>query len=77
MSFGMLRVTISKQITCNEGVRTPCAPEVHSYEDYISPFFAVKYVTIEAALVNNIVPDPLQPSMHAHDLAFMRFRASK
>jgi hypothetical protein len=37
---------------------------------------AVKYVTIEAALVNDIVPDPLQPSMHAHDLSFMRFRAS-
>ena len=28
-----------------------------------------------AALVNNIVTDALQASMHAHDLAFMRFRA--
>jgi hypothetical protein len=48
--------------------------EGHFYEDHIPPFFAVKYVTIEAALVNYIVPNQLQPSMHAHDFAFMRLR---
>ena len=71
-----VRQTPNRSLVTRE-YELPCAPEVHSYEDYISPFFAVKYVTIEAALVNYIVPDPLQPSMHAHDLAFMRFRASK
>ncbi len=35
----------------------------------------MKYVTNEAAVVNDIVPDPLQPSMHAHHLAFIRLRA--
>ena len=28
-----------------------------------------EYVTVEAALVNCIVPDPLQPTMHPHDSA--------
>jgi hypothetical protein len=36
-------------------------------------FLAVKYETIAAALVNYIVSDPFEPSMH-HS-AFMRFRA--
>ena len=58
-------------ITCNEGHELPCTTEVHSYEDYNSPFSSVKYVTIDAVLVNDIVPDPLQSSMHVHDLAFM------
>jgi len=35
----------------------------------------VKYVTVEAALVNCIVPEPLQPTMHPHETAFMWFRA--
>ena len=28
-----------------------------------------EYVTVEAALVNCIVPDPLQPTMYPHDSA--------
>jgi hypothetical protein len=32
-------------------------------------------VTIEAALVNSILPDALQPTVHPHDSTFMWFRA--
>ena len=44
---------------------------VQLYEEHTSPLLAVKYVTVEAALVNYIVPDPLQATMHPHDSAFM------
>ena len=42
---------------------------VQLYEEDTSPLLAVKYVTVETALVNCIVPDPLQPTMHPHDSA--------
>jgi hypothetical protein len=41
-------------------------------EEHNTAFLAVKYATIAAALVNYIVSDPFEPSMH-HS-AFMRFR---
>ena len=34
---------------------------------------AEKYVKIEPALVNSIVPDALQPTAHAHVSALVRF----
>jgi hypothetical protein len=41
-------------------------------EDHNTAFLTVKYATIAAALVNYIVSDPFEPTMH-HS-AFMRFR---
>jgi hypothetical protein len=57
-----VRQTPNRSLVTRE-YELPCAPEV---QDYNSPFFAVKYVTIEAELVNDIVPDPLQPRACMH-----------
>jgi type III secretory pathway component EscS len=48
---------------------------VQFYEEHNTAFLAVKHVTIAAALVNYIVSDPLQPTTHLQDSAFMRFCA--
>jgi hypothetical protein len=47
-----------------------------SCDEHVSKFFG-GYLLSDAALVKYVMPDSLQPSFHAHDLAFMRFPASK
>jgi hypothetical protein len=56
-------------------VRISLRTRARFHEQHNCPFLAEKYVTIEAALVNCSVPDPLQSTMHPHDSAFMSFRA--
>ena len=69
--FACLHATCSNKIMGIEGITNAVHKLVQFYEEHTSPFLEVKYVTIEAALVNCIVLDPLQSTMNPHDSEFM------
>jgi hypothetical protein len=64
-----LHATYSNKIKGNEGITNFLARSLS--RQYNCPFLVEKYVTIEAALVNSILPDALQPTVHPHDSTFM------